>query len=98
MTVPEQWGQISKESILASQAERLRASNMRAEIENLVNNAKNGIFSQRDLINDLLKVTEDTVTDGRSPPPSQETSFAVFFSFSFFYFLFRFAPKCYFSL
>ena len=29
---------------------------MRAEIENLVNNAKNGIFTQRDLINVLLKV------------------------------------------
>jgi len=55
ITLPEQWGQISKESILASQAERLRSSNMRAEIENLVNNAKNGIFTQRDLINVLLK-------------------------------------------
>jgi len=55
VTLPEQWGQLSKESILASQAERLRSSNMRAEIENLVNNAKNGIFTQRDLINDLLK-------------------------------------------
>ena len=31
---------------------------MRAEIENLVNNAKNGIFTQRDLINDLLKVSK----------------------------------------
>jgi len=55
ITLPEQWGQISKESILASQAERLKSSNMRGEIENLVNNAKNGIFSQRDLINDLIK-------------------------------------------
>jgi len=55
ITLPEQWGQISKESILASQAERLKSSNMRAEIENLVNNMKNGIFTQRDLINDLIK-------------------------------------------
>jgi len=55
VTLPETWGQLSKESILASQAERLKSSNMRAEIENLVNNAKNGIFTQRELINDLLK-------------------------------------------
>jgi len=55
VSLPETWGQSSKNSILASQAERLRSSNIRAEINNLVNNTKNGIFTQRDVINDLLK-------------------------------------------